>query len=76
MAKHPDKHIREAIKYAQQRGWAFRKAASRAHIFGKLYCPRQRRDGCRMNVYSTPRKPEEHARQIIRRVNACPHTQG
>ncbi len=71
---HPNKHIREAIKHAEENGWRFEKASARAHIYGKLFCPHGRRDGCRMNVYSTPGSPEEHARQIIRRVQSCPHS--
>ena len=56
------------------RAWRFEKAGARAHIFGKLYCPLGSRDGCRMNVYSTPSDPEEHAQRIIRRVQGCPHS--
>lgn len=74
MAKHPNKHVREAIKQAEDNGWRFEKAAARAHIFGKLFCPYGRRAGCRINVYSTPGNPEEHARQILRRVQSCPHS--
>jgi hypothetical protein len=70
---HPNKHIREAIKVAEENGWRFEKSAARAHIYGKLFCPRSARDGCRMNVYSTPSNPEEHAQRIMRRVQACPH---
>jgi hypothetical protein len=46
MATHPNKHIREAIEYAEQRGWEFVKAGARAHSFGALYCPHRERDGC------------------------------
>lgn len=73
MAGHPNKHIREAIKYAEANGWTFAKAASRAHIFGVLWCPRADRTGCRFRVYSTPRSPQDHARRIRRAVDSCPH---
>jgi hypothetical protein len=71
--KASNKHIREAIGYAQERGWTFTKASGRAHIFGTLWCPRGGRDGCRFRVYSTPRSPEDHARRIRRAVDGCPH---
>jgi hypothetical protein len=54
---HPNKHIREAIKYAEEHGWTFHK--SRGHSFGVLRCPQP--GGCRESVYSTPRVPEDHA---------------
>ena len=37
MADHPNKHIREALKYAEQRGWAIRKSGPRAHAWGMMY---------------------------------------
>ena len=37
VANHPNKHIRAAIKYAEDAGWTFRKAAGRAHVFGRLF---------------------------------------
>ena len=74
MAKHPNKHIREAIRYAEDRGWTLQKAGPRSHSFGKLICPHRGRDGHQFPIYSTPRNPENHSRLIIRRVNACHHT--
>lgn len=73
MARHPNKHIREAIKYAEASGWTFTKASGRAHIFGVLLCRQGDRSGCRFRVYSTPRSPEDHARRIRRAVDSCPH---
>ena len=71
--RHPKKEIQAAIEYARNRGWRFVKAGPRAHIYGTLYCPHQERDGCRIGVYSTPRSPSNHADQIRRRVDRCPH---
>lgn len=68
-AKHPNKHIREAIRYAEKQGW--RLVKSKGHRFGTLLCPAER--GCKQAVYSTPRKPEDHARDIRRMVDRCPH---
>ena len=73
MSRHPNKHIREAIKFAEEKGWRFEKANARAHIFGTVYCSQSSREGCRFRVYSTPRDPEEHARRLIREVERCPH---
>ena len=73
MADHPNKHIREAIEYAEGKGWEFVKAGGHAHIFGTLYCPRRARDGHRTPVYSTPKNPENHAKWIIHRVDRCNH---
>ena len=34
MADHPDKHIRQAVRYAKSQGWIVEKAGGRAHIWG------------------------------------------
>jgi hypothetical protein len=73
MANHPNKHIRAAIKYAESKGWRVVKASAHAHIWGKLYCPSGRRGGCIVHVYSTPRNPENHAKDIRAEVDDCPH---
>ena len=69
----PNKHIREAIDYGLAAGWRLVKSGPRAHPWGRLYCTAQARGGCIVSVYSTPRVPENHARYIRRRVDACPH---
>jgi len=74
VAEHPNKHIREAIAYAQARGWRVVKAAAHSHTWGKLLCPQHDRDGCYFNVNSTPRNPEAHARRIRRAVDGCDHS--
>lgn len=74
MTRHPNKHIREAIKYAEQNGWRLVKAGGQAHIWGKLLCPLRSRDGCYFNVHSTPRNPEDHAKRIRRAVDDCEHS--
>jgi hypothetical protein len=71
VAGHPDKHIREALKYAIEKGWTIRKSSGRAHAWGVIYC--QCGHGqCWMSVYSTPRIPLSHARDIRRKVDRCP----
>ena len=74
MSNHPDKHIRQAIKYAESLGWRVDKAGGRAHIWGTLRCPLQSREGCYFHVHSTPRNPEAHARRIRKAVNRCGHS--
>ena len=74
MARHPNKHIEAAIRYAEERGWTFQKAGPRSHLYGTLWCPHRERDGHRHPVFSTPRSPQDHGRRIMRFVDACPHT--
>lgn len=72
MMAHPNKHIREAIEYAESRGWRFEKSGPRAHRYGTLYCPHGK-GGCIEAVHSTPRNPENHARRLRHSVDRCPH---
>lgn len=71
--EHPNKHIREAVDLALRKGWRLEKAGSRSHLWGMLYCTQRDRQGCRRAVYSTPRCPEDHAKDIRRAVARCPH---
>ena len=73
MNDHKNKHIRAAVDYALSKGWRLVLAGPRAHIWGKLYCPRHDRLGCDKAVYCTPRVPETHAKDIQRAVDLCPH---
>ncbi|MEZ5435537.1 MAG: hypothetical protein R3E67_02735 [Pseudomonadales bacterium] len=38
MKKHPDKHIREALEYAEANGWDIVEAGKSAHAFCRLRC--------------------------------------
>ncbi len=71
---HSNKHIRDAIRYAENKGWNVTKAGARAHIWGTLWCQQRTREGCFIRVMSTPRNPERHARDIRRYVDRCPHS--
>lgn len=66
---HPNKHIREAIQYAQTNGWRYDERG-KSHKKGTLYCSC---GVCVKFVYGTPRNPEAHANQIRRAVDACPN---
>ena len=70
-AKHPNKEIDAAVKYAESNGWQVKK--STGHAWGALFCPEKNQDGCIIRVWSTPQSPENHARQIVRFVNKCSH---
>lgn len=72
--RHPDKHIEKAVQYAEQQGW--RVEMSSGHSWGQLFCPQSTREGCIIRVWSTPRSPENHARQIRKSVDSCPHQPG
>jgi hypothetical protein len=69
--RHPKKEVEDAVAYAEHRGWTWLKVAG--HAWGKLHCRHRGRDGCTIFVWSTPRSPGNHARQIRREVDRCPH---
>lgn len=72
--RHPNKHIEAAIQFAESLGW--RVELSGGHAWGRLFCPQRSREGCIISIWSTPRRPENHARHIRREVEACPHGDG
>ena len=71
MAKHPNKDIRAALDVAVSNGWTVKKSGPRAHAWGTIKCGFGHR-ACWMAIYSTPRNPRNHAKQIERKVAACP----
>lgn len=71
--KHPNKEIEAAICFAESKDWRYKKTGDSAHAWCRLHCPLKTREGCAMSVWSTPKVPERHARQIIRNVKQCPH---
>ena len=72
--RHPDKHVEAAIRYAERRGW--RVLVGGSHAWGFLLCPEQSRSGCRLHVWSTPRDPFVHAKDLRRQVDGCGHAAG
>ena len=77
--KHPHKEIEAAIRYAESKGWQV--IERQGHAWGSLRCPSNQVDCrcgqfCQMSVWSTPRNPESHARQLRRKVNGCIYNQG
>lgn len=69
--RHPHKEIEKVVQYAESLGWRFR--AGSGHAWAYLYCRQADRTGCKVGVWSTPKNPENHARQIRRQVDSCPH---
>lgn len=70
--RHPNAHIEAAIRHGESLGW--RVTLSNGHAWGRLYCPLETREGCIVLVWSTPRVPENHARQIRRSIDTFGHT--
>ncbi|MBI5128980.1 MAG: hypothetical protein HZA66_06030 [Rhodopseudomonas palustris] len=68
---HPSKEIEAAVSFAEEQGWSWVKVSG--HAWAKLLCPHHDRDGCVLFVWSTPRNPENHARQLLRQIARCPH---
>lgn len=73
-ARHPKKDVEEAIRYGEAKGWRVEVGAS--HAWGRIYCPYN--DGecrcgefCITSIWSTPRSPGNHARQLRRVVDNC-----
>ena len=69
--RHPDKEVEEAVEYAESRGWRIRMLGH----WGRLFCPHADRDGCQVGVNGTPKNAGNHARQVKRAVDRCPHTE-
>lgn len=75
--KHPKKEIEQALIYAEEKGW--RIDAGGSHAWGKMYCPfndNECRCGefCITSIWSTPKSPVNHAKQIKRIINNCTST--
>ena len=69
--RHANKEIEAALQYAESLGWLVVESR-RGHCWGVIRCPHGR-GGCQKSVWSTPRGPENHANQIRRYVDKCPH---
>ena len=72
--RHPNNDIEAAVQFAESRGWTFVRQGS--HVWGILDCPSHARDGRRLHVYSTPRDPFAHAKDLKRDVRRCRHQAG
>ncbi|VFR51946.1 FIG00581864: hypothetical protein [plant metagenome] len=71
---HSKKEVEAALRHAEENGWRVEVGGS--HAWGKIYCPdndKECRCGefCIASIWSTPRSPGNHARQIRRVVDNC-----
>ena len=70
--RHPKKEVEQAVAYAEEAGWEV--SLAKGHAWARLLCPEGTRSGCViLSVWSTPRSPENHARQLIRAIDRCTH---
>ena len=74
--RHPNKVVERAVRYAEEAGWQVTSAGKSAHAWGILKCPSNDADCrcgkfCRNSIWSTPRTPESHARQVRQWVDNC-----
>ena len=74
-SKHPKKEVEAAIAHAEKHGW--RVSVGGHHAWGKIYCPYGKSPECRCGehciagIWSTPKDPGNHAKQIRRVVDNC-----
>ncbi|RFF29562.1 hypothetical protein DZC52_12190 [Wenzhouxiangella sediminis] len=72
---HPNKEIEHAIRHAESQGWRI-ELSKGGHCWGRMFCPYndpECRCGvfCIASIWSTPRNPAGHAKQILRVVDKC-----
>jgi predicted RNA binding protein YcfA (HicA-like mRNA interferase family) len=66
--RHSKKEVEAALQYAEQHGWTVFPTKG-GHRWGKAQCGQ----GCTVSIWSTPRNPGNHAKQIQRAVDKCSH---
>jgi hypothetical protein len=71
--RHDKAPVEAALVLAREAGWLANYPGG--HAWGTIYCPYGHRQ-CRMSVWSTPRVPEDHGREIRKKVTACPGSDG
>jgi hypothetical protein len=75
-ASHPKKEVEEAIEHAENNGWHVEVKGGRGHAWGQIFCP-YKDDECRCGIFcitsiwSTPKNPGNHAKDLKRVVNNC-----
>jgi hypothetical protein len=69
--RHPKKEVEEALREAESVGWRV-EATVPGHRWGVMRCPEISRDGCQASIWSTPRNPGNHAKQLRRALTRCP----
>lgn len=73
-SKHPKSEVEVAIQHAEELGWTVKVGG--AHARGRMFCP-YNDDTCRCgefcitSIWSTPKNPGNHGRQLRRVVDNC-----
>lgn len=72
--RHPNKAIEATLEYAEANGW--RVEIGGGHCWGRLLCPKTRAVAivyfaCANSIWSTPKNPQGHARNIRKWVDGC-----
>lgn len=71
--RHPKKEIEDALSEAEAAGWRV-ESSGFGHRWGVMRCRERSRNGCQASIWSTPRDPGNHAKQLRRTIARCPHT--
>lgn len=71
---HARKEVEQALRHAESQGWKV--VAGGGRYWGKMYCPYNDTDCrcgefCITSIWSTPKNPENFARQLKRIVCNC-----
>ena len=69
--RHSKKELEAVVEYAEEQGW--RVLPGKRHAKFKLYCKQSDRDGCKVSVWSTPVDVDDHAKDVRRAIDRCPH---
>ncbi len=73
--RHPKPPVERALAAAESAGWSVEPTGA-GHRWGVMRCAEASRAGCQVSVWSTPRSPDNHAKQLRRALERCPHVQG
>lgn len=72
--RHSNKEIEAALEHAEEHGWTVK--LSKGHSWGQMICPKNN-EGCRgggfclKRIWSTPKKPQNHAKLLKKVVDKC-----
>ncbi len=71
-ARHPKKDVEAALVGLEEAGWIVTSTSS-GHRWGVARCGESNRSGCQVSIWSTPRNPGNHARQLRQTLERCQH---
>ena len=71
-ARHPKKDVEAALAEAEAAGWRITPTSS-GHRWGIMDCGEEKQVRCQASIWSTPRNPADHAKQLRRLIGRCPH---